>query len=53
MSNSVAYVELRTEAFIQSTVVESSNSVNHNWAQELSYSKYSLFIWNQDWICDA
>ena len=53
MSNSKAYTELRTEPFIQSTGVYCFNSVNHNWVEVLSYSKYSLlFTCSQDWTCN-
>ena len=47
MSNSGAYTELRTEPFIYSTGVDCSNSVNHDRAQVLSYTKYSLlsYLW--------
>ena len=33
--------------------IDCSNSVDHNWIQEFSYSKYSsLFMCSQHWICN-
>ena len=43
MSNSEADTELWTELFIiKPTGVDCSNSVNYDWVQALSYSKYYL-----------
>ena len=41
----LAYMELKTKPFIQSTGVDYCISVNHVRVQVLSYSKYSLLIY--------
>ena len=44
MSNSEAFIESRTAAFIWTTREDCSNSVNYDWVQVLSYSKYSSLL---------
>ena len=51
LSNSGTYTELRTTSFIQSTGDSCSDSVNHNWVQELSIPVL-LLACSQDWICN-
>ena len=46
------YMEFQTDPFIKSTVVDGSNSINHNQVQLLSYRENFLLstcCW--DWTC--
>ena len=44
MLNSLGHAEFQTEPFIWTTEVDYSKSVNHEWVQVLSCSKYSLLL---------
>ena len=47
LSNSGTFTELRTTSFIESTGVACSDSVGHNWVEELSIPELFLAC-NQD-----
>ena len=44
ISNSEVHTESWSERFIWTVGVDCSNSVNHDWAQVLSYNKYFLLF---------
>ena len=40
----LVHTEFRNEPFIGTTGLDCSDSVNHDWVQDLSYCKYSLLF---------